>query len=47
MFFQMFFIPIQRGKWINIVVSKSVNELVDKHFVNEKLIQKKLDDLHL
>jgi hypothetical protein len=29
---------------INIVVSKSVNELVDKHFVNEKLIQK-LDDL--
>jgi hypothetical protein len=29
---------------INIVVSKSVNQLVDKHFVNEKLIQK-LDDL--
>ncbi|MGO4817038.1 aspartate kinase [Flavobacterium sp. W22_SRS_FP1] len=29
---------------INIVVSKSVNDLVDKHFVNEKLIQK-LDDL--
>jgi hypothetical protein len=29
---------------INLVVSKSVNELVDKHFVNEKLIQK-LDDL--
>jgi hypothetical protein len=29
---------------INIVVSKSVNELVDKHFVSEKLIQK-LDNL--
>ena len=29
---------------INIVVSKSVNELVDKHLINEKLIQK-LDDL--
>ncbi|UFH36169.1 aspartate kinase [Flavobacterium acetivorans] len=29
---------------INIVVSKSVNQLVDKHFANEKLIQK-LDDL--
>jgi hypothetical protein len=29
---------------INLVVSKSVNQLVDKHFVNEKLIQK-LDDL--
>ncbi|SDW16446.1 aspartate kinase [Flavobacterium degerlachei] len=29
---------------INIVVSKSVNQLVDKHLANEKLIQK-LDDL--
>ncbi|WP_413999664.1 aspartate kinase [Flavobacterium sp. W1B] len=29
---------------INIVVSKTVNQLVDKHFANEKLIQK-LDDL--
>ncbi|UQD55495.1 aspartate kinase [Flavobacterium sp. K5-23] len=29
---------------INIVVSSSVNHLVDKHFVNEKLIQK-LDNL--
>ena len=29
---------------INIVVSKSVNQLVDKHFSQEKLIQK-LDDL--
>ncbi|PRZ26330.1 aspartate kinase [Flavobacterium granuli] len=29
---------------INIVVSKSVNQLVDKHFAHEKLIQK-LDDL--
>jgi hypothetical protein len=29
---------------INIVVSKSVNQLVDKHLSNEKLIQK-LDDL--
>jgi hypothetical protein len=29
---------------INIVISSSVNKLVDKHFVNEKLIQK-LDNL--
>lgn len=29
---------------INLVVSKSVNQLVDKHFAHEKLIQK-LDDL--
>lgn len=29
---------------INIVVSKTVNQLVDKHFAHEKLIQK-LDDL--
>jgi hypothetical protein len=37
--FQIFLHIIKRSK-NNIVLSNSVNALVDKHFVNEKLIQK-------
>jgi hypothetical protein len=44
MLFQIYLYVIQRVNEINIVISSSVTKLVDKHFVNEKLIQK-LDNL--